>query len=239
MNGRGIFRTPPVLYQDTMIMRIRWVSLVISFLIVGGGWLGSRTLIRVDQDLRVIYTEYTLATTDLGHLNGELIRYRTSVIRAVETDNKQEFHRILASLPVKRTNINQTIERFVTATNDASVGRRLDARELAELKAVQEKIAAYMASSQHALEIIQQRWSIGPAAKAAEAQRVQDRARQYLADDAGSKYMSVTLELDRLLEVVAGIAGDVKKDADSTLRIVTLLLVTISLTLGVLVLVVG
>jgi hypothetical protein len=215
-----------------MLMRIRWVSIIISLLIMGGGWLGSRTLIRVDQDLRVIYAEYTLATTDLGHLNGELIRYRTSVIRAVDTDNKEEFRRILASLPEKRTHINQAIERFVTATNDASVGRRLDARELTELKTVQEKIAAYMASSQKALQIMEKRWNSPPA----EVQRLQTHAREYVAEDVGIRYMSVTVELDRLLEVVAGIAGEVKKDADSTLRVVTILLVIISVTLGVLVL---
>jgi hypothetical protein len=219
-----------------MNMRIRWISVVISLLIMVGGWLGSNTLIRIDQDLRVIYAEYTLATTDLGHLNGELIRYRTSVIRAIETDNREEFHRILASLPTKRTRIDQAIERFVAATNAVSGGRGLDARELLELKAVQEKIAAYMASSQNALQIMEKRWNIAPAV---EAQGLQKRAREYLAEDAGSKYMSVTVELDRLLEVVAGIAGDVKKDAESTLRVVMLLMVSISLSLGILVLAIG
>ena len=57
-----------------------------------------------------------------------------------------------------------------------------------------------------------------------------------MAGDAGSKYMSVTVELDQLLEVVATIAGDVKKQADATLRVVTILLVILSLTLGFLVL---
>ena len=219
-----------------MIMRIRWLSLLISLLIVGGGWLGSRTLLRVDQDLRVIYAEYTLAATDLGHLNSELIRYRTSVIRAVETDNRDEFHRIVASLPAKRTHVNEAIERFVAATNDASIGRGVDARELAELKAVQKKIADYMASSQNALQIIEQRWN---SVSMVDAQRVQDRARQYLAEDAGSKYMGVTVELDRLLEMVATIAGEVKKEADSKIRVATILLVILSLTLGFLVLAQG
>lgn len=219
-----------------MIMRIRWISLVISLLIIGGGWIGAQTLMRIDQDLRVIYAEYTLATTDLGHLNGELIRYRTSVIRAIETDNNEEFHRILDSLPAKRIHINQAIERFIAATNDASVGRPLDARELTELKALQDKIAVYMTSSQDALHIMEHRWDIAPGA---EAQRLQDQARDYLAEDAGSKYMNVTVELDRLLEVVASIAGEVKREADSTIRVVTALLVCTSLVLGVLVLAVG
>ena len=214
-------------------MQIHWASLSISLLIVASGWVGSETLIRVDQDLRVIYAEYTLAATDLGHVNGELIRYRTSVIRAVEADTKEEFQRIVASLPQKQTRVNNAIERFVEATNDASFDRKMDARELAELKTVRERIDAYMASSHHALQLMEQRWKV---VSPVEAQRLQDAAKQYLAKDAGTKYMSVTVEVDRLLEVVAAIAGEVKKEADSRLRIVTVVLIAVSLALALLVL---
>lgn len=214
-------------------MRIRWVSVLISLLIVASGWLGSQTLIRVDQDLRVIYAEYTLAATDLGHVNGELIRYRTSVIRAIEADTKEEFQRIVASLPQKQTRVNNAIKRFVEATNDASFDKKMDARELAELKTVRERIDAYMASSHHALQLMEQRWKV---VSRDEAQRLQDAAKQYLAKDAGTKYMSVTVEVDRLLEVVAAIAGEVKKEADSRLRIVTVVLIAVSLALALLVL---
>lgn len=214
-------------------MQIHWASLSISLLIVASGWVGSETLIRVDQDLRVIYAEYTLAATDLGHVNGELIRYRTSVIRAVEADTREEFQRIVASLPQKQTRVNNAIERFVEATNDASFDRKMDARELAELKTVRERIDAYMASSHHALQLMEQRWKV---VSPVEAQRLQDTAKQYLAKDAGTKYMSVTVEVDRLLEVVAAIAGEVKKEADSRLRIVTVVLIAVSLALALLVL---
>jgi hypothetical protein len=207
-----------------------------SVLLVACGWLGSETLLRVDQDLRVIYAEYTVTATDLGHLNGELIRYRTSVIRAIETDTKDEFERILDSLPEKRVHIEQAIDGFVAATNDASFGRRLDERELSKLKAVKERISSYMASSRQALEMMGKRWN---AQSAAEAASLRDRAREYLAEEAGSKYMNVTLELDRLLEVVAGVAGDVKKEADATLRIVTAVVILVSLSVSVLVLAVG
>jgi len=216
-------------------MQIHWASLSISLLIVASGLVGAQTLIRVDQDLRVIYAEYTLAATDLGHVNGELIRYRTSVIRAIEADTKEEFQRIVASLPEKQTRVNKAIERFVEASNDASFDRRMDARELAELKTVREKIDTYMASSHHALELMEQRWTV---VSRVEAQRLQDGARQYLAKDAGTKYMNVTVEVDQLLEVVAAIAGEVKKEADTRLRTVTMVLIAVSLILGLLVLVV-
>ena len=217
-------------------MRIRRTSIIVSLLLAAFGWLGSETLVRVDQDLRVIYTEYTLTATELGHLSGELIRYRTSVIRAIETDDEKEFQRIVASLPEKRAHIEEAIDHFIVATNDTSFVRRLDERELSELEIVKERISSYMASSRKALQIMGKRWN---AASADEEKRLQDASRDYLADEAGSKYMNVTVELDKLLEVVAGVAGDVKKEADATLRIVTAIVIVVSLSLSVLVLAVG
>jgi hypothetical protein len=214
-------------------MPIHWLSILISILIVASGVLGWQTLTRVDRDLRIMYAEYTLAATDLGHVNGELIRYRTSVIRAIEADKKEDFQRIVASLPQKHTRLDRAIERFVEATNDASRGKRGDAGELAELKAVQQSIDAYMTSSQHALSIMEQRWTL-PAG--AEARRLQNLARQYVARDTGAKFINVTIELDRLLEVVSAIAGEVKKEADASLRVATMALIAVSLTLALLVL---
>ena len=214
-------------------MSIHWTSVLISVLILASGILGSRTLTRVDQDLRIIYAEYTLAATDLGHVNGELIRYRTSVIRAIEADTKEDFQRIVASLPQKHTRLEKAIARFVVATNDASRGRRVDAGELTELKAVRKSIDAYMTSSQHALTMMERRWNL---ASGVEARRLQNLARQYVATDTGAKFINVTIELDRLLEVVAAIAGEVKKEADDSLRVATMAMIAVSLTLAGLVL---
>lgn len=217
-------------------MRLRWTSAVISLLIVASGLFGSRTLTRVDQDLRVIYAEYTLAATDLGHVNGELIRYRTSIIRAIEADTKEDFRRIAGSFPQKRARIEKAIERFVKASNDASSGRSMDAREIAELKAVQGKLEAYLGSSHRTIQLLEERWQT---ASRVDAQRLRDEAELNAAKDAGSKFIDVTLELDRLLEVVAGIAGEVRKEADATLRIATMTLMGVSVALAALVLVIS
>lgn len=214
-------------------MRTRLIPILISLLIVAGGWLGSQMLTGVDYDLRVIYAEYTLAATDLGHVNGELIRYRTSVIRAIESDTREEFKRIADSLPQKRARLNELIERFVKLTDDSSLGSRVDARELSELKAVQERLQAYMVSSRHVVQLMEQRWNV---LSGGEAWRLQAEARQYLAEDAGSKYMSVTLELDQLLGVVGDIAGQIKQEADFKLRIMTIGMVALTGTLCMVVL---
>ena len=214
-------------------MHIHWSSILVSVLIMVSGVMGSQTLIRVDQDLRVIYAEYTLAATDLGHVNGELIRYRTSVLRAIEADTKEEFLRIEASLPHKQDRLLKAMQRFVEATNEASYGQKGDARELVEVKAVRERMDAYILSSGHAIKLMKQRWSVGAAT---DGKRLQEKAKQYWAKEATVKFNLVTLELDQLLEVVAAIAGEVKKEADASLRIATFALIAVSLVLALLVL---
>jgi hypothetical protein len=200
-------------------------------LIVASGLVCARVLTQVDQDLRAIYAEYTLAATDLGHVNGELIRYRTSVIRAIQADTQQDYERIADSLPQKRLRIDQAIERFVNASNDASLGRSMDARELTELKALQEKLEAFIVSSQHTIQLLEKRWRTS---SRVEAQQLKVDAERNIAKDAGDKFIGVTLELDRLVEVVAAIAGEVKKEADSKLRVVTNVLLGASLALAAL-----
>jgi hypothetical protein len=110
----------------------------------------------------------------------------------------------------------------------------MDARELAEVKAVRERMDAYIASSDQAIKMMKQRWSVDANA---EAQRLQNTAKQYWANDSTIKFNSVTVELDRLLEVVAEIAGEVKKEADASLRIATVALIAVSLTLALVTLV--
>lgn len=232
MRGQGVRKgSLPFVYKHETSMRMHWTSVVLSLLIAASGLLGSSTLTRVDRDLRVIYAEYTLAATDLGHVNGELIRYRTSIIRAIEADTKEDFERIAASLPQKRARIDSAIERFVKASNNTTSGKGMDARELAELKAVQEKLEEYIASSHYTIQLLKKRWQ---ATSQIVAQRLRDEAELNAARDAGGKFIGVTLELDRLLEVVAEIAGEVRREADHTLRVATIVLIGVSLTLAAL-----
>ncbi len=65
-------------------------QIAISALVVVAGLCGAQGITWVDQELRVIYVEYTLVTTNLGHIHGEHIRYRASVIRAVEADSRED-----------------------------------------------------------------------------------------------------------------------------------------------------
>lgn len=211
-------------------------SIVISLLILSAGLWGGYSLSRVDQELRVIYAEYTLATTDLGHINAKLIRYRTSILRAIEADSQKNFESIISSLTERRAQIEQPIERFIKAANSATVKRSGTADELRELQAVKTRLADYMATSEQTIGLIQQRWK---ATSPDEAKRLRDAAEENAAERAGSKFIAVTLELDLLLEVVAKIAGEVRDDAERQLRTMSAIVVVISALLAGLVLFAG
>lgn len=209
-------------------------QIVISALVVVAGLLGAQSITRVDQELRVIYTEYTLAATNLGHIHGELIRYRTSIIRAIEADSREDFERIAESLPNKRARIDAAIDRFVQISQSTLSGRGVNAKEVTELRDVRASLAQYIDSSQQTISLLEQRWQTS---SPIEAKRLRDKAELHAATDAGEKFIAITRELDQLVDVVVQIAGDLQKEADHHLRIVSAITVGVSIGLAGLVLV--
>ncbi|MFO0733668.1 MAG: MCP four helix bundle domain-containing protein, partial [Nitrospiraceae bacterium] len=193
-------------------------ELVISLVVVLGGAAQAQVLSRVDQDLRVIYTEYTLAVVDLGHVNTELSRYRTTILRAMEATTKPEFMRIAESLPFQRGRIESTIERFSQIVKSAAIDKFHRTEELAELDEVQDNLAAYLTASEYTIGLLRQLWATPAGGSAGQ---IRERAEDNAAKDAGGKFIAVTLALDRLIETVSAIAAQIRTDADKRLRMLT------------------
>ena len=208
-------------------------SIIISVLIAACGWFGAYWLNHVDQDLRIIYSEHTLAATDLGHIYADLIRYRTTILRAIEADSERDFSRIRSSLPVIRTRMEAAVDRYIRASNKTTAGAKIDARELVELKDVQAKLDAYLTSSEHTLQSVERMWKT---TVPAERGRRREEAEHYAATVAGTKLIDVAVALDELLITVGQIAGEVRKDGDTTLRFMTVVIMAVSVGLGSLVL---
>ena len=208
-------------------------QLVISALVVGAGLLGAHSITWVDQKLRVIYTEYTLAATNVGHIHGELIRYRTSIMRAIEADSWEDFERIATALPNKRRRIDAAIDRFAQISQATLSGNSATAKELTELRDVKASLAEYIDSSVQVIRLLEQRWQTS---SPVEAQRLRDQAERHAATDTGEKFITITRELDQLVDVVVQIAGDLQKDADHHLRVVSAITVGVSIGLAGLVL---
>ena len=192
--------------------RPSWSQIVISLLIAGLGYMGAQALSQIDQDLRIMYTEYTLAATDLAHISADIIRYRTTIIRAVEAPSKKDFDRITASLPDQRARIQHAIDRYAAASLRVSRSGR---SEPEDLQAVRESLDAYFAAASRTISLILQMWG---ARSPQEAADLRTKAEHQAADNSGPKLIQVSLALDRLLETVSDVAKDMRDEGTKTIR---------------------
>jgi hypothetical protein len=219
-----IFMEKPTL-RLVHVRRIRpsLSQILISLLIVGLGFVGNRALGEIDQDLRIMYTEYTLAATDLAHISADIIRYRTTVIRALEAPSKKEFERITGSLPDQRARIQHAIDRYAAASLRVSRSGRSEPQDL---EAVRQSLDAYIAAANRTINLLVQVWGAGSQDDAA---ALRTKAELQAADNAGPKLIQVSLALDRLLETVAEVAKDMRDEGTKTIRTTSAILLIGSL----------
>jgi len=218
---------------DPRALRLSISKVFISLLVITLGFIGARALSAIDQDLRIMYTEYTLAATDLAHISADIIRYRTTVIRALEAATKKDFERITASLPDQRARIQHAIDRYAAASLRVSRSGR---SEPEDLQAVRESLDAYIAAANRTINLLVQLWS---ARSSAEAIQLRTNAELQAADNAGPKLIQVSLALDRLLETVADVAKDMRDEGTKTIRLTSATLIIGSLVIAFLNLLIG
>lgn len=219
--------------RTSMLRRLPgWRQVLISLLVAGLGWLTAQALQQVDRDLRILYTDYTVAATDLAHVLADVMRYRTTIVRALEAPTQRDFERITASLPHQRAMVEKTIDRFAEAS------RRADGRpdDSPELQAVRESLEAYFDAAGRTMTLLQERWRATSAAEAAERQ---NRAEHHVVDIAGPKLVQVTLAIDRLLDTVATVGKGMRDAGTGVIRKLSLALWLGSLAIAGLNLLVG
>jgi len=200
-----------------------WAQILVSLMITGLGFIGAKALGQVDEDLRIMYTEYTLAATDLAHISANVIRFRTTIIRSLEAPTQKDFERITASLPHQRASIQHAVDRYASASLRVSRSGR---SEPEDIKAVQESLDAYFAAASQTTLLMSQLWI---AKSPEEAAALRTKAEQWAADNAGPKLIQVSLALDRLLETVAEVAKDMRDEGTRTIRQISAALVVGSL----------
>lgn len=208
-------------------------QLVISLLIAGLGWYSGQALSQIDQDLRIMYTEYTLGAVDLAHISADVMRYRNTIIRALEADSKKEFERITESLPAQRARIQHAVDRYAAAGLRVSRSGR---SEPEDIEAVRRSLDQYFSVASTTIQLLTQEWN---ATSPAEREALRRKAEEHASDNGGPKMIQVSLALDRLLETVADVAKDMRDEGTRTIRFSSLLLVAGSFVIAVLNLLLG
>jgi hypothetical protein len=211
-----------------LLPRPSWKQIVVSLLIAGLGLLAARALSQVNQDITLMYTEYTLGATELAHISADVIRYRTTIIRALEAQTKQDFDRITVALPEQRARIQHAIDRYASASLRVSRSGR---SEPDDLRAVKESLDVYFQAASKTMTLLTQMWI---AATPQEAMLLRQQAEIQAADNSGPKLIQVSLALDRLLETVADVAKDMRDEGTQTLRDTSGMLVVGSFLIAVL-----
>jgi len=180
-------------------------------MIAGLGLLGANALSQVDEDLRIMYSEYTLAAADIAHVSADVIRYRVTIKRALEASSKPDFESITAMLPDQRSRIQNAIDRYAAASLRVSRSGRSEPQDI---KAVRESLDAYFAAASKTVGLLVQAWIARSGREAAE---LRSQAELHAADNAGPKLIQVSLALDRLLETVADVAKDMRDEGTITI----------------------
>ncbi len=194
-------------------------QLLISLLIAGLGWMSGQALSRVDQDLRIMYTEYTLGAADLAHISADTMRYRNTILRALTADSQKDFERITESLPVQRAKIQHAVDRYAAAGLRVSRSGR---SEPEDIDAVRQSLDQYFSVASTTVQLLTQEWlAISPA----EREAIRRKAEEHASDNAGPKMIQVSLALDRLLDTVADVAKDMRDEGTKTIQRTGLLIV--------------
>ena len=187
-------------------------QIVVSLLIIGVGWISVTSLSRLDQDIRILHTEYTLGCKELANISTDMIRYRNTMIRALEAPSQEEFERITAPLPTHRAKVQFAVDRYAAASLRVSRSGRSEPRDV---QAFRESLDAYFSASSHVASLMVQRWG---ARSAQEAEALRIEAEQVVAHDSGPKLIQVSLTLDELLNTVADVAKDMREEGTSSIR---------------------
>lgn len=224
-----------------MMFLFRWLrsirptgsQLLISLLIAGLGWMSAQALSRVDRDLRLMYTEYTLGAADLAHISADMMRYRNTIIRALEAHSRKDYERITESLPALRARIQLAVDRYAAAGLRVSQSGR---SEPEDIEAVRRSLDQYFSVASTTIQMLTAEWN---ASSQAERERLRRKAEEHAADNAGPKMIQVSLALDRLLDTVAEVAKDMKEEGTKAIQTTSLMLVGGSFVIALLNLVIG
>ena len=143
-------------------------QLIISILIAGLGWLSGQALSQIDQDLRIMYTEYTLGAADLAHISADVMRYRNTIIRSLEADSRKDFERITESLPTQRARIQHAVDRYAAAGLRVSRSGRSEEKDI---QAVRESLDQYFSAASKTIQLLTMQWGASSQQEAVDLRR--------------------------------------------------------------------
>jgi methyl-accepting chemotaxis protein len=217
----------------TLTTKLTLGFLFICTLVAGMALFSARGIVRLRENLRVVYEDYTVAGTDLAKAAGNLVRYRNVMIQAQYAKDRQSFETYRAPLGDIHKSLNDALEKYAATKLRVSAKGRDEAKDLERFRG---KVGEFFASSDALLEMVAERWTLTDEA-AIDKQLV---AIQAVAAEKIRPQLNAAIEaLDELVTTVMDVASDMNTEgrqtgsaAISTLAIGTVLVIGLSLVIG-------
>ena len=96
------------------------------------GWIGVAS---VQENMRILYVDYTVSTIDLAHVRADLGGYRTLMLEASQAPNKNEYEGAVAKLPPIRERIDKALASYSATVLRVSKNGRSEIEDLKKFNA--------------------------------------------------------------------------------------------------------
>jgi methyl-accepting chemotaxis protein len=176
--------------------------LTVCMIVAGMGVLTSRGIIRLRENLRVVYEDYTVAGTDLAKAAGDLVRYRNTMIQAQFAKDRPSFEKYRGEMAEMRKQMTESLDKYATTTLRVSQKGRDEAKDLDTFR---KKLAEFFPSSESLLDMVAQRWATSDEA---EIQQRVELASAIGSDKVRPQLNAAIDSLDELVATVSDVASD-------------------------------
>lgn len=193
-------------------------QILISLLIVGLGLACARALIQVNDDLRLMYTEYTLGAVELGQTESKLMRYRNTVIQALKAPAQEDYEELTARLATDHASIQQAMDRYAAASLRVSRSGRSEEKDLRSLK---QTLEIFFMFTNRAQNYMARSWIAG---SPQEAKALRNEAELMAANNSGPALFQVSLAFDQLYGTVAEVAKDMRDEGSNLIHVTSVIL---------------
>ncbi|HVW00608.1 MAG TPA: methyl-accepting chemotaxis protein, partial [Planctomycetaceae bacterium] len=190
-------------------------KLILGFAVVctitaGMGWLGGTALMRLRENLRIVYADYTTAATDLARGSSNLMRYRNCGVLATGAKSRDEFEKLSAEQQELGKKMTAAIDAYAATTLRVSRSGRSEEQDL---NAYRTALKAYLEAADGSIAICRKIWE---AKTEDEINDLKAKAAAWAVENSGPKLNTAITAFDTLVGTVIEVAKDMNDDGRAT-----------------------
>ncbi|MBN9517580.1 PAS domain S-box protein, partial [bacterium] len=171
------------------------------------GLFGTRGILRTRDNMRVVYSDYTVAGTDMARVSNALMRYRNNVILGLAAQDRATFDRFRAEQPGLKKEIQGSLTAYAATILRVSKSGR---SEQQDLDAARKALDEYLVAAELSFSIGEEAWAERDPAK---AEAARDRGKANAAHNAGPKLNATLVALDGLILTIREVAKDIHDES--------------------------